>query len=333
MGKMKTAAAVILFTLLFPYLAALGWTSVFGAQQEDTEEIAEETNIIEPVFSSQKSTGTEAEPAKAQNLTGRKILLDRGDMLSYVELEDYLCGIVAMQIPPEYDLEALRCQAIIARTYIARLMGERMEIAESELDMDYQDEKQLEEYWRAEDYEKLQTAVSSTAELVMQQDGRMILPLFHRINTGMTRTGDSSMPYLQSVESRYDKEAPESKQIRSFSVEGWLKLINGIGGNAAVTAKQIPDTIQVIERDNAGYVVKIQIGTNIYNGDELQTVLGLPSAAFRCEADGKNIQMNCTGAGHGYGLSQYGASRMGEEGWQAEDILKYYYKNISIISE
>lgn len=92
------------------------------------------------------------------------------------------------------------------------------------------------------------------------------------------------------------------------------------------------DTIQLVSRDKAGYVKEIQIGAHIYTGEEIQAALGLPSAAFTLEEHEGMVRAVCKGIGHGYGLSQQGAHGMAQEGKTAEEILKYYYQNIKIIS-
>ena len=95
----------------------------------------------------------------------------------------------------------------------------------------------------------------------------------------------------------------------------------------------MPGTIQIILRDDSGYVEQLQIGTRTYTGEEVQYALGLPSAAYGFEEYEGGVRAVCQGIGHGYGMSQYGAKCKAEEGWTAEKILPYFYKNIVLISE
>ena len=87
------------------------------------------------------------------------------------------------------------------------------------------------------------------------------------------------------------------------------------------------------ETDSAGYVETVQIGSETYSGDAVRYALGVPSPAFPLEEDGDEIRCVTYGRGHGYGLSQYGAGLMAENGSSAEEILKHYFKNIQIVSE
>ena len=96
---------------------------------------------------------------------------------------------------------------------------------------------------------------------------------------------------------------------------------------------QIPDTIQIVSRDTAGYVDQIQIGNAGFSGEEVQYALGLQSACFTMESYEDQIRAVSKGIGHGYGMSQESANEKAKAGWKAEDILSYFYKNITYISE
>ena len=97
--------------------------------------------------------------------------------------------------------------------------------------------------------------------------------------------------------------------------------------------QQIPDTIQIVSRDTAGYVDQIQIGNAGFSGEEVQYALGLQSACFTMESYEDQIRAVSKGIGHGYGMSQESANEKAKAGWKAEDILSYFYKNITYISE
>lgn len=278
----------------------------------------------------------------------RKIYIGNGQK-GYLDVETYLVGIVARQIPAEYGLEALKAQAIIARTYIYGQMGEATEIKEEELGLKYPEEEQMESLWGrqkfVEYYDKISQAVRETKGMVMildegedsSEEKLVSEPMFHRASAGYTRDGGDGYPYLKSVDSQQDVEAEGYLTIMEWEPKEVVRLMkeaaaeNGTG-DPDLTEGQVMDTIQLVSRDGAGYVKEIQIGTHIYTGEEIQTALGLPSAAFTLEEHEGVLRSICRGIGHGYGLSQYGAHKMAEEGKSAEEILKYYYQNIIIIS-
>lgn len=304
----KKIAMVCIVALLLPYIITLAWTG----RIEEKREV--------PFITS-----------------GKKVILDRKGGETYLDVEEYLAGVVARQMPADYGKEALRAQAVIARTYIYQKMNGQDEVRESELHMEYLEEKQMEAMWGSESFvtyfQSVEDAVRSTAGMVITCDGKLIEPLFHRASTGVTRNGDESHPYLQSVASGRDVEAEGYLTMMTWSKEEFAGKINQIAGSAPVDASALPQSIQIVVRDDGGYVGQIQIGTGVYTGEEVQYALGLPSPAYTLQEYDGAIRAVCQGIGHGYGMSQYGAKCMAEEGKTAEEILAYFYKNIVLISE
>ena len=305
--------------LMVPYVGTLAWTGTIR--------------------------GEELRYEQQKEISGRRrILLDRTSGSYYMDMEEYLPGVIARQIPVEYEPEALKAQAIIARTYICRQMegtGDGEEIAESALDMDYLEADQLKKLWGSsrfpEYYKKLEDAVKATSGIVMTYEGKCIDPMYCRATAGMTRQGDFTHPYLQTVDCPGAVEAEGYMQMLSFSRESFVSDINSIpageSGSRTIEASQVPDTIQIVSRDDAGYVDTVQIGSAGYTGEEVQYALGLASSCFVLEPYEDGIRAVVKGIGHGYGLSQATANEKAKEGWKAEDILGYFYKNIAFISE
>ena len=186
-------------------------------------------------------------------------------------------------------------------------------------------------------YKKLEDAVKATSGIVMTYEGKCIDPMYCRATAGMTRQGDFTHPYLQTVDCPGDVEAEGYMQMLSFSRESFVSDINSIpageSGSRTIEASQVPDTIQIVSRDDAGYVDTVQIGSAGYTGEEVQYALGLASSCFVLEPYEDGIRAVVKGIGHGYGLSQATANEKAKEGWKAEDILGYFYKNIAFISE
>lgn len=310
-------AALTVF--LVPYVGTLGWTGAVHGEELRYEH--------------QKGAAG-----------GIRILLDRTSGAYYMDMEEYLPGVIARQMPIEYELEALKAQAVIARTYICRQLesfGDGTEIPESALDMDYTEADQLKQLWGTSSfpgyYQKLEQAVRETSGVIMTYEGKAIDPMFCRASAGMTRAGDFAHPYLQPVDCPLDMEAEGFQQFSSFTGEEGARAVNGIpeGGEGPrqVKAQDFPAGVQIISRDGAGYVEQIQIGGFLFGGEEIQYALGLSSACFSMEAYGEGFRAVSKGIGHGYGLSQHTANEKAKEGWRAEDILGYFYKNIALISE
>lgn len=305
--KKKIWTAIVI-SLLFPYIAtlAIGKAAITGNEMG------------------------------RESVSGRRIFLDRENG-GYMDLEDYLPGVVARQIPADFAPEALKAQAILARTYIRKQMGGESEIPESALDLDFLEEEQLKSLWGTdkfvEYYRKIESAVEDTEGLVITWNGNLIDPLFCRASSGKTRDGDAYHPYLVSADSRRDVEADGFLQIKMWTKEEFASLLSGMPEGETVTPDMVPECVQIISRDSAGYIEKIQAGNQVYSGDEVQYALGLQSPDFFIEEYDGKIRGVCSGIGHGYGLSQYGASQKAEEGWTASDILSYYFKDISVNPE
>lgn len=340
---MRKFVGIIIGLLLFPWLVSLAWSQAAkgtdGDVSGETRVEAADTGTDSEEDSDAAGMGqADKEGGAVQTGTrDRRILVERNGIQTYIELEDYLPGVIVCQISQECSMEALKCQAVIARTYICRLMDGRSAIWEEELDLDYLSENQSNAPWdrekTAEYLGKCRQAAEDTAGVVMQYEGREILPLFHGMSAGRTRAGDENYPYLQSVESRWDTKREDYLQTMEWGLPAFAGLINGIPGAAAVAPEQLPAEIQTVKKDDAGYILQMKVGAKTYTGEEIQYALGLPSSCFTFEGNSEGIRAFIRGSGHGYGLSQAGADAMAGEGWGYQDILNYYYKNISLISE
>ncbi len=309
----KKVCLILLGACCFPYVVTLGWTgSINGSQR-----VLEHTG--EPSLTS-----------------GRTVILDR-DTVTSLDVEQYLAGVVAQQIPAEYEPEALKAQAVIARTYIYQQMAGAAQIPESALDMDYLEKNQMEKLWGTKQfmelYSKIEQAVAETNGLVMKYEGDYIDAWFCRCSAGKTRPGDEAHPYLISADCPKDLESDEYLQIREWTPDEFSRLISSIPDGGPVSADQIPETIQIGERDGAGYISVVQIGNYQFTGDEVRYALQLNSSFFRLEDHEGSVRAVVKGKGHGYGMSQYDANCKAAEGWGYEDILHYFYQNITLISE
>lgn len=304
-----------------------------------TEEEGEEdgTNEEGMALEAGNVAGSRGKKAGEEGKADRKILVERKGIRTYIDLEDYLPGVMVCQMDGDYEMEALKCQAVIARTYMYRLMDGREEIYEEELDMDYLGEGEgslLGDRMKLlGKLKRCQEAAEATRGVVMKYEDRYLLPLFHGMSAGRTRTGDLDFPYLQSAESVADTKRDDYMQVLELSRGSFAAAISQIPGSPGVTADQLPAQIQTVKKDDAGYMVEMKIGAGTYSGDEIWSALGLMSPCFSVEGDGDVIRVRVRGRGHGYGLSQAGADSMAKEGWGYEEILNHYYKNISLISE
>ena len=301
---MRRCLFLFLIMLLIPYITTLAWTG----RLEQSE--------------SHKTD---------------KVIIDGAKENGVISIEEYLVHILAAQIPAEFESETLKAQAVIARTYIYGLSENRKEIHEEELDMDAFNTEQMKQLWGEADYaekiSKLQNAVNETVGLYLLYNGTLIDPLFCYASAGTTRSYGENAPYLKQRESPGDLLAENFRSLPVFEWKEFVRRINEIPGSAAVTEDELREGfgIQIVERDESGYVKQVQIGQKTFSGEEVQYALGLASSCYSFERlDGK-IRVICKGIGHGYGFAQFGANEMAKDGKTYDELLKYYYDNIEIV--
>lgn len=250
------------------------------------------------------------------------------------ELEEYIVGVVSAEMPASFPEEALKAQAVAARTYQVRKMQEAgsekviYDVGQAYHSVIEQKKKWGENY--IENANKIRKAVKDTQGEIMVYDGEPILAVFHAQSAGKTEASEnvwtSALPYLKSVNSEEDKNAPNNEYTCTISAkEVWnkLKKFGELDENEGDLA------FHIIVRSEAGYIQKIRVGGLILTGKEVREALGLRSANFEVERQGDCFVFVTHGYGHGAGMSQYGASFLAEEGLDYREILCHYYQGIS----
>lgn len=253
-------------------------------------------------------------------------------------LEEYVRGVVASEMPADFAKEALKAQALTARTYIVKQMMSEQKldlpkdanVGDTEFYQVYKSDKELREIW-GPDYswkiEKIKEAVQETAGQILTYEGDPIDATFFSTSNGFTENSEAiwvnPLPYLKSVESPWDKQSPKFSgqkviPIKEFETKLGVKLPNN---------KTIG---QVTERTAGKRVARVNINGKEVTGKDIREKLGLMSTDFTWERKGNNIVINTKGYGHGVGMSQYGANGMAEEGKKYEDIVHYYYQGVEI---
>ena len=259
-----------------------------------------------------------------------------------MELEEYLVGVVAAEMPASSEPEALRAQAVAARTFTALHMAGGAKCrsgctvcSDPACCQGYMEGSALSSLW-GEKYpeylEKIRAAVRDTEGLVAAYEGKLISAVYHASSGPYTESSEEvfacAMPYLVSVESF--EGSSEVVSTRVFSEEDAAKLLNRAFPQAKLTVPIGEDGIEVWGRNPSGRVQLVRVGATVVTGQQLRSALGLKSTAFTVElADGK-LTFNCEGYGHGVGLSQTGANEMAKEGFGFREILSHFYTGIAL---
>lgn len=250
------------------------------------------------------------------------------------ELEEYVAGVVSAEMPAAFDEEALKAQAVAARTYQVRKMQESgshdviYDVGQAYCTQEEQKEKWGEHYetWR----KKIRDAVAETAGEIMVYEEEPILAVFHAQSCGKTEDSENvwmqELPYLRSVDSSGDRQAPDFETTLELSQEEvWQKLSKY--GNLGASASELSFSRK--QCSEAGYVLTIKAGDLILEGNQVRQALGLRSTNFTVKREGETFFFTTKGYGHGAGMSQYGAEALAEEGKDYHEILNHYYTGIS----
>lgn len=258
-------------------------------------------------------------------------------------LDDYLVGVVAAEMPASFLPEALKAQAVAARTYACRRLSEPCGRGNANLCTDssccqaYKDTEALAAYW-GEDFAfymaRVKDAVLDTAGEVILYKGELIEALYHAISGGMTEDAQhvfvAAQPYLVSVSSTGEETASKFSAQQKLSRADFVQRVNKSYPEAALTEAKLEDQIKILSRYESGRVASIALGGTILTGRQFRTLFSLNSANFTITLTGEEIKISTIGYGHGVGMSQYGANAMAGEGNSYIEILTHYYTGVNI---
>ena len=245
-----------------------------------------------------------------------------------ISIEEYLIGVVAAEMPASFQEEALKAQAIVARTYALKRIQNNQILTDTSSTQVYKDNNELRNMWGNDFnkyYNKVKNAVESTKGLVVTYKGEYIDAVYHSTSNGKTEDAvqvwGNNIPYLKSVDSMWDKNSTPylQTQIKDFNI-----VLNLLGIDLNNT------DFEILERNDSGRITNIRIGNHHYTGVQLRNILGLYSTDFDLEIENSNLIITTRGWGHGVGMSQYGANGMAKEGYNYKQILTHYYQGIEI---
>ena len=248
-----------------------------------------------------------------------------------LELEYYITGVVGAEMPASFNIEALKSQAIIARTYALKAISEGKILSDNESTQSYKTEQELKGIWQSNYntyYNKIKDAVNSTKGMYLTYNNKYIEAVYHSTSNGMTESSTNVWgnyyPYLISVSSEYDSQNPSYIKEKFLSFDEITNILN-IEVNTETE-------INILSKTSSNRIEYIKINETTYKGTDFRNLLGLRSADFEINKNEEGITFITKGYGHGVGLSQYGANGMAKNGYTYKQILSHYYPNTSISS-
>lgn len=254
------------------------------------------------------------------------------------DIDEYIKGVVAAEMPVSFPEEALKAQAVASRTYAIRAIDN----AETELNPDdigqaYITVDGMRENWGENFdayYAKICSAVESTAGEVIEYGGEPILAVFHSTSAGTTETAGNiwnyDLPYLESTDSEGDTYAPNYESVKVIDEKEVISLIKAKYPDFTADEETLFDSVKINERSQAGYITDMTVAGMSFTGKQIREALGLRSSNFTVAKVENGIAFTTKGYGHGAGMSQYGAKYMAEQGSDYKEILEHYYANITI---
>ena len=266
-----------------------------------------------------------------------------------IPLEEYIKGVIAAEMPASFEMEALKAQAVAARTYVyKRLLGMGGSGCSLHPGADVCDDPTHCQAWINKTqmlkkwgifsyyhyYSKINQAVMGTKGLVIFYNNEPIDPVFFSTSNGKTENSEdvweNYVPYLRSVISPGEESSQKFISTKQIPVDEVVRLISQKWPDITVNTLNPESQWKVLERSAGGRIKTMQIGQKVIKGSEFRMLFGLNSADISWERVGKNIKFTCKGYGHGVGMSQYGANAMAKKGSSFEEILKHYYTGVEI---
>ncbi len=261
-------------------------------------------------------------------------VLDRGKV-TQMPLESYLYCVTLAEMPADFEMEALKAQAVVARTYTCKGM-ESSKHPNGALCTDYRCcqayitvDAYLQKGGRQESVDKVKRAVDETAGQVLMYQGEYIEATYFSCSGGRTEDAQAvwgnAVPYLQSVESPGEEDATYYTDTVSFTKKDFLHRLS-LPFDSVVIGE--------ISYTEGGGVSSVAICGETFSGTEIREKLDLRSTAFVISAVGENVTITTKGFGHRVGLSQYGAEAMAVQGKTYQEILLHYYQGaeLSVVS-
>lgn len=246
-----------------------------------------------------------------------------------LNMTDYLIGVVSSEMPASFNLEALKAQSVLARTYALKAKQTGKKLTNTVSTQSYIDIDQMKNKWGNSFntyYNKIKNAVENTNGEYLSYNGNYIEALYHSTNNGKTESSfdvfGNYYPYLISVSSEYDKNA--SSYLRTISMP-----LDTISNKLGLSLNN-DSVISILSYTDGGNIKEININGNNFSGKKVRELLGLRSADFDISISDNNANITTRGYGHGVGMSQYGANGMANAGYSYKDILSHYYPGATL---
>lgn len=298
--------------------------SIITNKTPDTKSTTTKKSEAQPIVEETKHI-QEQTPKQETYLTINRA---NGTVLN-LELEEYIVGVVGAEMPASFHTEALKAQAIIARTYALKSIEKGTPLTDNSSTQNYKTNDELKAMWGSSYntyFNKIKNAVDSTKGIYLTYQGQTIEAVYHSTSNGTTEDAknvwNNFFPYLIPVSSPYDNQNSSYTKSTSLSYDA-ISTKLGI-------SLTMDSNIRILSKTAGNRVLNISFDDLIYTGVFIRNILGLRSADFDIEKTENGIIFTTRGFGHGVGLSQYGSNGLAKNGANYETILKHYYTGVDL---
>ena len=268
---------------------------------------------------------------KEKNIT-IKVLQTNKNKIIELDLEDYVKGVIAGEMPISFEIEALKAQAVAARTYGVKRINKnnKYDVVDTVMNQVYLDDNALRIKW-GNNYDlymnKIEKAVKETKGEYVDYNGKYADTLFFSTSVGNTENSEeifgTKISYLQSVSSEWDEEvSPVYQEKKIFTRENFCKKLS--------LSDCTKIYVNIKNETSTGRIKKLEINGKSFTGTEVAYLLGIRSNYFSIYIENNNVAIYTKGFGHGVGMSQYGAEGMAINGYLYNEILEHYYQGTTI---
>ena len=278
-----------------------------------------------------------------KNYGNIKLLHTKTGEVEEVPIDTYLVNVVSAEMPADFEIEALKAQAVVARTYtIYKIQNKKHDNADICDDSACcqawvsKEERfaRWEESVRESNWQKIEQAVNDTKGKIITYEGKLINAFFHSNSGGKTEIpvnvwGGTGYPYLQVVETSGEDNYTQYNSEVVLSNEELLEKLKVNYSDISIDFNN-NDDLKILEYTDSGRVKTVKFGNHNISGTETRSLLGLRSTNFEIIKENGNIKFSVKGYGHGVGMSQTGANTLAKEGKFYEDIINHFYIGVVI---
>lgn len=291
-----------------------------------------------------KDTFINDKSVNKQTVDYKTIKVYHNGKIEEIDLEEYVTMVVAGEMPANFDMEALKAQSVLARTFaISRMITKCSEakganVCSTTHCQVYMSKDERMKSWgsNGDEYlKKIRAAVNATNGMVLSYNGNLAMhPQYFAVSSGRTEEAaavfSEEIPYLTSVTSPGEEIAPKYKSSKTYSINSFINLVNSSYSGAKLKSSSLKSQLKILNRNKGGTVKEIKIGGITIKGTEFRQLLSLNSANFTIDISSKEVIINCLGYGHDVGMSQWGANAMAKDNKLYKDILQHYYNGCSV---